>query len=262
MQEALTDQGYWDSVWTYTDDHSSLPTPRVGAGFLERFLWRAVASRLAPGRRFIEIGAGGSPWPAHVASRLGAEGWGIDFSRPGLEMAARAIGKGSARVVLVEGDLFDRTKLPAGAFDIVYSGGFVEHFPSPRPVMERFAELLAPGGVVVTAVPNMCGVNGLLQKWADRETYDRHVVISPDALDSAHATGGLVPIEPARWLGVVDFGCVNYSHFFERIPSLAARAMMLVMAKTRLAGGWWEERSGGDGGRMLAPMVAGIYGKR
>jgi SAM-dependent methyltransferase len=193
---------------------------------------------------------------------LRAEAWGIDFSRAGLAMASRAVTPGGAPVRLVEGDVFDRSKLPGGAFHVVFSGGFVEHFPSPQPVMERFCELLAPTGVVVTSVPNLCGVNGWLQRHVDMDIWRRHVVLSLEALDAAHATAGLVPLAPARYLGTADPGSVNFGRFVERMPPPARRAFLFAMAKIRRAGIWWGERSSPNAGRWWAPALAGVYRRR
>jgi SAM-dependent methyltransferase len=261
MQEALTDQTYWDEVWQFTGDYASDPPPRVETAMTDRFLRDALSAHLRPGRRFIEIGAGGSQWPGHVARALGADAWGIDFSRPGLALAARAAADVRERVTLVDGDLFDPSRLPAHAFDVVYSGGFIEHFPSPRAVMERLAELVAPGGVVVTMVPNLGGVNGLLQKLTDAETFARHVVHTPASLDAAHALAGLVPAQPSRYLDVVDLCCVNFSRVATRMPRNLWRSINYSMSLVRRAGIIWSTRTGADGGRLLAPMLGGIYGK-
>jgi SAM-dependent methyltransferase len=259
MPLSLTDQSYWDSVWSFTDEHLR-EAPVVGAGLHQQALMQIFRRRLRPGTRFLEVGAGGSPWPAHIASRLGAEGWGIDFSRGGLGIAAACASRDGVRVRLVDGDFFDREKLPAGAFEVVYSGGFVEHFPDPLPLMQRFAELLAPGGVVVTAVPNLDGVNGLLQRLCDRECYDRHVVFTPASLDHAHALGALVPVEPARFLGVMDLGSVNFSRLAARMPAPALKLIWAALSSSRRAGEELASRLGkNDGGRVLAPGIIGVY---
>jgi SAM-dependent methyltransferase len=262
VQTALTDETYWDSVWSFTDGHSDTRPALVQADPTVR--WRAenIGRHLGPGRRFLEIGVGGSPWPAHVARRHGAEAWGIDFSRAGLALAARAVTENQNLVHLIEGDVFDRDKLPANAFDVVYSGGFVEHFPTPQPVMKRIAELVTEDGFVVTAVPNLCGLNGALQKLVDVETFQRHVVISPTALDEAHALGGLVPIVPARYVGVIDVAAVNFSRLASKMPPLALRALQYTLAKARQAGILYDELSARNGGRWLAPMVGGVYARR
>src|SRR6185503_9630178 len=138
-----------------------------------------------------------------------SEGWGIDFSRPGLAMAARAAARAGQKVRLVEGDLFDRTRLPAHHFDVVYSGGFVEHFPDAAPLMRRLAELVRPGGVVVTAVPHLRGLNGWLQRLVDPDCFARHVAFTPHSLDAAHASGGLRPLAPAGYVGVIDLAAAD-----------------------------------------------------
>lgn len=262
MQNALTDQSYWDAVWQSAEDGRPAVVPHIGYGPISDFLADVFAARLGPGRRFLEVGAGGSAWPAHVAATWRAEAWGIDFSRAGLAMAARAVRPEGAPVRLVEGDLFDHTRLPGAAFHVVYSGGFVEHFPAPQPVMARFAELLAPGGVVVTTVPNLCGFNGWLQRLVDVEIWRRHVVLSTEALDAAHASGGLVPFAPARYVGRVDPGWVNFGRAFERLPPPGRRGLAIAMALLRRAGDWWGARTTPHAGRFWAPAVAGVYRRR
>jgi SAM-dependent methyltransferase len=268
MQSALTDRHYWDDVWTFTDGRSGAEAPRIEVdrdphqAYLDARFGAQLAAR-GPGARFLEVGAGGSAWPGYLAARHLAEGWGIDFSRAGLAMAARAAERQRAEVHLVEGDLFDSALLPAGSFDVVYSGGFVEHFPDPRPVMMRLGELLAPDGVVITTVPNLAGVNGVVQKWVDFDCYQRHVVFTPASLDAAHALGGLIPVEPARYVGVIDLGAVNFSRLAERLPRPVLAALWAGLTLARRAGERIAARLGArHGGRLLAPSLAGVYRRR
>ena len=259
MDDALTDQHYWDAIWKFSGGQDATPAPPNEAEPTARWRDQAIARHLGQTRRFIEVGAGGSPWPAFVTKKYDAEAWGIDFSQPGLQLAAKAAVANDQSISLVAGDVFDRSLLPAGYFDVVYSGGFVEHFPSSLPVMQRLGELAHADGVVITAVPNLCGVNGALQKFVDRQTYERHVVISLAALDAAHAAAGLVAVEPARFVGVIDLGAVNLTRLAAWMPRLPFRTMTFAFAKLHLAGCWVDERTGRDGGRLWAPMVGGVY---
>jgi SAM-dependent methyltransferase len=259
VSNALTDERYWDAIWEFGRTDGEIPEPPNEREPTTKWRERAIAKYLGTNRRFIEIGAGGSPWPAFMTKKYNADAWGIDFSRPGLALAAKAALANNQSITLVEGDFFDRALLPSGYFDVVYSGGFVEHFPFCQPVMQRLAELVGENGVVVTAVPNLCGMNGRLQKVVDVETYDRHVVIAPEALDAAHAEGGLIPVEPARFVGMIDLAAVNFSRVAGRISPLAFRSMMFAFAKLNIAGYWINARIGANGGRFLAPMVAGVY---
>jgi SAM-dependent methyltransferase len=258
---ALTDQSYWDSVWSFTDEHVR-DAPTVGNGRHELELMRRFRSHLRPGARFIEVGAGGSPWPAHLAARLRVEAWGIDFSPAGLAIAAASAARDRVKVRLVEGDFFDARKLPRHAFDVVYSGGFVEHFPEAQLLMTRLGELLAPGGVVITTVPNLDGVNGFLQKWIDPDCLARHIVFTPRSLDEAHALGGLHPIEPAGFIGVLDLGSVNFSRWAARLPRWVLKLLWAALSQSRrLAERLAPTLGRGHGGRLLSPGLVGIYRK-
>jgi SAM-dependent methyltransferase len=261
MQDALGDQIYLDEIWRPTGEPCTAP-PRIAVAMTDRFLERVFASYLSSGGSFLELGAGGSPWPGHVARMLDADAWGIDVSRPGLQRAALAAADVRTRVTLIEGDVFDGSLLPCHAFDVVYSGGFLERFPSPRGVLARVAELVAPDGVVVAVVPNLRGVNGALQALADRDTFARHVVHTPESLDAAHAAAGFVPVERTRYLDLVDLGCVNLTRVASRLPAALWRSLSYVLSLSRRAGVAVAARTDADGGRLLAPMIGGIYRHR
>ncbi|HUS68264.1 MAG TPA: class I SAM-dependent methyltransferase [Kofleriaceae bacterium] len=261
MPSALTDQHYWNAVWTYVGDQPSNapqeddPRDRYRAQLFERF-----RTHLAPGRRFLEIGAGGSPWPALLAARFGADAWGIDFSAGGLELAAAHAARERVKTTLVEGDFFDETLLPAGTFDVVYSGGFVEHFPEAQPLMRRIAQLLAPGGVVITAVPNLAGLNGLAQRLVDEDCYRRHIVFTPRSLDAAHALGGLHPVEQTRFVGVADLGWVNFSRVAPKIPAPALKLVWAGITQSRRAAELFAGAFGvRHGGALFSPSLIGVY---
>jgi SAM-dependent methyltransferase len=259
MHAALTDKSHWDEVWTFVGEASRAAAPRLEESPLTRWLERIFAARLGPGRNFLEIGAGGSPWPGHIAAKYGATAWGIDISQTGLQQTARACAEG-APVRLVEGDFFDGAALPSAAFDVIYSGGFIEHFTDPAPVAERMFELCAPGAIVVTTVPNLGGVNGWLQRLADPKLFEAHVVLTPQGLDRAHARGRLEPVEPALHLGLIDLGAVNFMRLSPRLPRRLWQALWFSLSRVRAAGEWLAESGGPkDGGRVFAPMIGGVY---
>jgi SAM-dependent methyltransferase len=255
MQTALTDQRYWDAVWKHPEMAQVDSQARGERGSVQRYFERVFAQHLGRGGRFLEIGVGGSPWPARVAA-LGADVWGIDISAAGLALVARSL----SRAMLVEGDFFDRGKLPLAVFDVVYSGGFLEHFVDATPVTGRMAELVAPRGVVVTAVPNLSGINGWLQRRLDLEVWQKHVELTPRSLDEAHAKSGLEPVESARYVGVFDLGMVNFARLAARMPRVMQAAIWRGITFSRRCAEVLAEFGGAvEGGRMLAPMVAGVY---
>jgi SAM-dependent methyltransferase len=256
--DALTSVDYWDRVWGPVGERGHVPRIDLEAFRHQARLLELFRRYLAPGKRFIEIGVGGSAWPAYLVQHLGVEAWGIDNSPSGIVLAKQAAGP--VRVRLIEGDFFDATLLPTGKFDVVYSGGFVEHFTDAARVMRRLRELVSPDGVVITTVPNFRGLNGLLQRVADRDTLDRHVLYDPAMLDTAHESGGLEPIERAHYEGILDIASVDVDKRLRGLPNVVRRAWWIGTTRLR----WLAERIArsmgrSTGGGFLAPAVAGVY---
>ena len=103
-----------------------------------------------------------------------------DWRSPGPTVTRNGV---PARLFL--GDVFT-TALP-GPYDLVYSGGVVEHFAGLDGILRRHVELLRPGGWLIVGVPNVGGVHRPLMRWLQPENYAIHNVrsCSPWSLRSA-----------------------------------------------------------------------------
>ena len=97
-----------------------------------------------------------------------------------------------------------------GRFDIVYSAGVAEHFSPTEDCIAAFSKFLAPGGLLLTLVPNMTGTVGWVQRKLDRDVFDIHVPLSKDALRQAHCRAGLT-VEWSDYFLSAGFGIVNTS---------------------------------------------------
>lgn len=118
----------------------------------------AAAAALAlvgnsPGR-VLEAGAGTQ---SHVRFSAASSVIGIDQNRLAIDRNADL----DERIV---GDV-NTYPFALGSFDIVVSTYVLEHVPRPDLAIERFAELLRPGGVMILAVPNLMAPKSILAKW-------------------------------------------------------------------------------------------------
>jgi SAM-dependent methyltransferase len=103
-------------------------------------------------RRVLEAGCGSL---SHL--RLaGAHVTGIDIS-------AAQLDRNPALDVKILGDL-ESYPLPAGAFDLVISWDVLEHLPAPERALANLAHALAPGGLLVLALPNRDSLKGLVTR--------------------------------------------------------------------------------------------------
>lgn len=157
------------------------------------------------GSRVLEIGCGRSMWLPCLARVLRCQVAGIDIE-PGAAELARANLAGAG----VEGEILCRDAFDAGAnrdllgkFDLIYSMGVMEHFDYAAERLAVLAGYLKPGGRILTTVPNLQGVNWLLQRYASLERLRMHVVYDAKRLADIHRRAGLGNLA-AGYVGFYD----------------------------------------------------------
>jgi 2-polyprenyl-3-methyl-5-hydroxy-6-metoxy-1,4-benzoquinol methylase len=143
-----------------------------------------------------------------LAKRFGLLVTGLDYSPVGVELARRNLAEAGIKGQVVEADLFDPPSGWEKAFDIVMTMGVVEHFDDTAAVIGAGARYLAPGGWMLTVVPNMNGVPGVTTRWLSRQLYERHVAMTPGQLAAAHRAAGLA-VRHAQYLVGFDGWVAN-----------------------------------------------------
>jgi len=140
------------------------PSKRDIYNFIDETKIRHLRPMLPPGGSAIEVGAGSG----RLLMRLGLERpyrlVALDYAAYAMRAVrenARRAGR-DARLVLG-----DSRSLPFAdaSFDVVLSGGLLEHFRDPRPVLAEMARILRPGGLFYAdIVPRKVS----LYRWAER----------------------------------------------------------------------------------------------
>jgi SAM-dependent methyltransferase len=169
----LTSARYWDEQWSrleVRDSYASLGW--VSKNYVYRSLDRLFRSvlRADPRKTFIELGSGPARWMIYFHKVFGYRVFGCDYSPVSCQLARENLGRAGVPGEVVDADFF---KLE-GQYDVVFSGGVIEHFDHPDEVLATFARLVAPGGVLITDVPNLGGLCGLYQRWFKPETFETH----------------------------------------------------------------------------------------
>ena len=102
------------------------------------------------GARALDLGTGPADIPVRLAKAQA--GWhitAVDGSPAMLDVARRAINAAHVadRIKLQIADAKD-TKLPMGAFDVIFSNSLLHHLPDPAPLWSEIKRLAAPGALV------------------------------------------------------------------------------------------------------------------
>src|ERR1041385_1157917 len=202
----LTQRTYWDSVHVleqreFSDAvlirESSHVPPRkrftgilkkcLGRTILERIssyddylLWDVILPRVVPklnGGSCVEIGSAPGYHLVEFSNRYGGNPYGVEYSAVGVEVNRDVFKQnGFNPDNVIHADFFSDDFIAGHKekFDVVMSGGFIEHFEDVKPVVDRHMELLKPGGYLIVTVPNLRGANSLLSWLFDEGAIPRH----------------------------------------------------------------------------------------
>lgn len=130
--------------------------------------WSVIVPEHLPsleGKTMIEVGSAPGTMLIEFHRRTGCIPYGVEYSDPGVELnRANFAANGLDPENVIHSDFFSESFLEENAnrFDLVYSGGFIEHFEDVKDVVAKHVDLAAPGGHVFITIPNLRGVNRLL----------------------------------------------------------------------------------------------------
>ncbi|PZS09929.1 MAG: hypothetical protein DLM64_09720 [Solirubrobacterales bacterium] len=253
---------FWDQQWEYRHVPEAVDprSPGLSSLFSRRmhaFFERAFAGLETHSSSLLEVGCARSPWLPYFAKEFGFAVSGVDYSLVGCEQARAVLAGAGVGGEIVCADLFDPPERLRASFDVVVSLGVVEHFAQTARAIEACASFLAPGGTLITFVPNLVGVVGRFQRRLDRSIYDIHLPLRADELRQAHAAAGLAMVECDYFLSV-GFGIMHVSGAGAD-PRLTAakRATIRILEGVSVLVWWLEDRTRClPATRWLSPYIA------
>jgi SAM-dependent methyltransferase len=250
---ALTRADYWDGLYRALPSAAQTWTPR---SYDERLLARALAHtvRTSQARSILEVGCGHSLLLTWLARISRARITGMDYSPHGCRLAEQRLADAGVTGRIVCADLFAPPADELKRHELVYSLGLVEHFSDTTATLRQLANLLAPGGTLLTVIPNLVSLHGWLVRHWQPAVARQHFPLRPaDVIAACHAIG-LVDVR-ARYLGAFSFDVVAWQTN-PRNPRLARLALPLIRRLNglsdrvlRMSGRW-------RGSPSLAPFFA------
>jgi len=213
MTRDKADKLYWDRTW------DNAPLPRVinpYARDLNNYVYRkfheffreVLSQKETKDKKLLEIGCARSIWLPYFVKEFGFKVYGIDYSEIGCHQAMQILLNEGLRGEVIHSDFFSPPEFMIGAFDVVVSLGVVEHFQDTVGCVGMLTKFLKPGGILITNIPNLIGLVGLVQKYFNRDIFNIHVPLSAENLGDAHRRNGLHLILCHYFL-VANFGILN-----------------------------------------------------
>jgi 2-polyprenyl-3-methyl-5-hydroxy-6-metoxy-1,4-benzoquinol methylase len=206
----LSEKEYWDSVLEKAElprlNSDKLYGYRVTMDFIHEVL------KNNQGKNFLEIGCGSSGWLPYFQRRYDLKISGLDYSSVGCSIAEENLK--ILKIPFEEiycNDFLEESFTLSKRFDFIFSYGVVEHFNDTAAVLSIFAELLTPGGKLITLVPNLNGFNGFVTKQLMPDIYAIHKIIDNKQLMSYHRQNGLRVIK-SNYVGTLSLAVLPFAN--------------------------------------------------
>lgn len=234
---------YWDAAWAQEEFPAAIE-PRTASlwGYRDQLLDRAIRDVLGrtPGQTFLELGCARSAWLPYFSKEFGYRVAGLDYSEIGARQTAERLDREGIAGQTRCGDLFSPPADWIGAFDVVAWFGVAEHFDDTAAAIRAASAYLKPGGILLTEIPNLTGVNGWLQKILHKPVYDIHVPLTAPGLARHHADAGL-DVLSSHYVVPTDFGVIDLAG---HPPGWKRAAKEKLLYALRLFSGvvWWLDR--------------------
>ena len=179
----LTEQSYWNGVYTETQAPSPTTPPAKPTGlkgFLKQHLdeylrdygdyreWEGIYPQFLPqtkGLKIIEIGSAPGTNLVRLHKTFGYEPYGVEYAEAGANLNREVFRQnGLDPNNVIRADAFSEEFLSRyeGYFDLVISRGFIEHFTEMDKVIGMHLRLLKPGGKLIVTIPKLTGVPNLI----------------------------------------------------------------------------------------------------
>lgn len=208
---------YWDSAWHNQSDLPDIWKPEapsinnyIQKSYHEFFCQVFLQNGLGQGKKLLEVGCARSSTLPYFAKEFGFKITGIDYSDFGCKMTQAILEREHVNGSILCEDFFAPSEILIEKFDVIVSFGVLEHFQDPINCVTAFAKYLKPGGFMITIIPNLTGILGLIQKYINRPVYEIHHMLDKDSLFKAHQDAGMDVLDCNYFIST-NFGICNLS---------------------------------------------------
>ena len=244
---------HWDSIYQAVGPAEAWWEPSdYGSITLTRALVAEMG--LSKPASILEVGCGNSIWLPYVGLKTGAAVAGLDYSEVGCELARSQLAAAGVPGKVFCADLFNLKTAEVGRYDFVYSLGMVEHFTDTVEVLSKLLELVNPGGVLFTEVPNLRSIHGLMSWVWHPELLAKHKLVSKRELIAAYRKLGLQNVR-GHYAGVFSLDIVAWE-IYPRWPRLVPKLLPKIK-RARNSVDYRLRRRGRFGG--VAPLAPYLY---
>lgn len=185
----LAKKEYWDSIYREMENSDKKHSyflflknwlKRHTRDYSNFLMWEVLFTKYLPkdsGLKMIEIGCAPGKYLINFKKQFDYEPFGVEYSEGGVTTVKNNFLKNKLNPKnIIQADFFDNKfqEENKGKYDVVFSRGFIEHFDDVKSVVDNHLNLIKSGGYIVVSIPNLSGVNKLLSKILNIDSFLLH----------------------------------------------------------------------------------------
>lgn len=196
--KSLAPKSHWEKNWALSKIPSkAFPEISSVRNHAKNEFHHLFSKYIAKGKKassLIEFGCAQSIWLPYFVRVHGCKVAGLDYSKKGCLRARAMLKREGLFGDIMHRDLFCKKSRDKQKYDFAVSFGLIEHFDKPEKALKAMKVFLKTDGLIFTIIPNMYGINGILQKYYSTRIYLLHRKINKNKLAKIHRKAGLKPI--------------------------------------------------------------------
>lgn len=204
----LTEKEYWNKVLSDAKLPRCNREDEYGYSITMKFIHQVLKNNSFS--TFLEVGCGSSGWLPYFSKKYDYHISGLDYSEIGCKLCEENLKMQNIEYGdIFCSDLFDDNCTQGRNYDIIFTYGVIEHFDEPEEVIKKLTKHLNSSGIIITLVPNLNGMMGLLSKIFVPDIYHMHKVITKKKLLKYHISSNLQNVK-TNYAGIFLLGVIPW----------------------------------------------------
>ncbi len=204
MEKDRAGEMYWQEVWGKKSAIDEIDIQYYTNALLHELYKKYF--QVDRTKTILEIGCAFSANLLYFNKYFGYQINGFDYEAASVERTELIYRAMHREANIFHHDLFSEKEV--GQYDIVSSFGVFEHFENLDQSIAHTVRYLKNEGRILTVIPNMNGIVGLLQKFFNKPVYNIHIPYSKEEIKSAHEKAGYRTLF-CDYYGIYQAGVIN-----------------------------------------------------
>jgi len=215
---------YWNKVWGGKIDVSKIDINYYTNNLLHQLFLKYLPKEKL---RICEIGCAMSPYLLYFKDYFDYEIYGFDYDKEAVKKTLYIYNQYGYKANIFYRNFFSND--PFDKVDVLFSMGVFEHFSNLEESIKHTNLYLKDDGIIITIIPNMNGIVGLLQKIFNKKVYDIHFPYTKKDLLFAHEKAGYKTLFCDYFGiyqgGVINLGDIKYKNIISKLLAMPGKPL-------------------------------------